>query len=80
MTEYDSFVVRIWRSVGRDGQQWAGRLEHLQRAERLQFATLDALLEYLRAVAGPLAPITTERPGWIAARLADVREDDDEQR
>lgn len=61
MAQYDAFVLRIWRSIGEQGQQWAGRLEHLQVADSLQFSNLDALLEHLRAIAGPLErPVDSE--------------------
>lgn len=62
MAQYDAFVLRIWRSIGEQGQQWAGRLEHLQLADSLQFSNLDALLEHLRAIAGPLDRPTESEP------------------
>jgi hypothetical protein len=55
MAEYDSFLLRVWRNVGHNGPQWAGRLEHLQRGECVAVSSLEELVEHLRARAGPLA-------------------------
>ena len=65
MAQYDAFVLRIWRSIGEQGQQWAGRLEHLQLADSLQFSNLDALLAHLRAIAGPLERPADSEPARI---------------
>lgn len=54
MARYDTFIVRVWRSIGTDGPQWSARIEHVQRADSRQFGTVQALLDHLRAVAGPL--------------------------
>ena len=54
MARYDTFIVRVWRSVGVDGPQWSGRIEHVQQADTHQFGTVQALLDHLRTVAGPL--------------------------
>jgi hypothetical protein len=45
---YDCFVLRIWRSEGELGEQWAGRLEHLSGPEIVRFGDPETLLEYLR--------------------------------
>jgi hypothetical protein len=55
MTHYNSFLLRVWRNVGEDGPQWAGRLEHLQRGESVPVSSLEELVEHIRARAGPLA-------------------------
>jgi hypothetical protein len=47
MTQYDAFLLRVWRSGMGDEGQWAGRVEHLPHGEILRFSTLDALLAYL---------------------------------
>jgi hypothetical protein len=47
MGRYDCFILRVWRSQGEHGEQWAGRLEHLSGAETLRFGDPDALLRYL---------------------------------
>ncbi len=54
MARYDSFLLRIWRSVGDGGPQWAIRLENLQHGDQRHFTSLEALLAYLRTIAGPL--------------------------
>ena len=54
MARYDSFLLRIWHSVGDGGPQWAIRLENLQHGDQRHFTSLDALLAYLRTLAGPL--------------------------
>ena len=54
MAHYDSYLLRIWRSAGDLGPQWAIRLEHMQQGEQHNFSSLEALLSHLRAVAGPL--------------------------
>ncbi len=51
MAQYDSFILRVWRSTGDDGSQWAGRLEHLQQGQSWSFGSLEELLEHLRNVA-----------------------------
>lgn len=55
MAHYDTFIVRVWRSIGTDGPQWRARLEHVQQPGTMQFGSLEALLEHLRAVAGSLS-------------------------
>jgi hypothetical protein len=52
MTRYDAYVLRFWRSTGMEGPQWKGKLEHLGQGESAQFDDLEALLRYIRAIAG----------------------------
>ncbi len=47
MRRYDCFILRVWRSHGEHGEQWAGRLEHVSGGETLRFGDPDALLRYL---------------------------------
>ena len=78
MPQYNSFLLRIWRSVGVDGPQWTGRLEHLQQAETLHFSNLDALLAHLRVVGGGLEgtapampdPVSTPPPTLVAEQVS----------
>ncbi len=48
--EYDSFLLRVWRSRRRDGWEWVLRLEHLQGEERQEFDNPEALVEALWAL------------------------------
>ncbi len=50
MDRYDFFIVRVWRRDGASGEQWTGRLEHLQGQDSWRFGDLDALLSCLRAL------------------------------
>ena len=52
MTRYDAYVLRFWRSTGKEGPQWKGRLEHLGHSESAQFDDLEALLRHIRSIAG----------------------------
>jgi hypothetical protein len=56
MAEYDSYLLRVWRSRRVGGWAWALRLEHLQDGERLQFDDPQALVEALWALVEPRAP------------------------
>ena len=56
MTQYHSFLVRVWSGAGRDGEQCVVRVEHLQTAESRRFLSLDELSAHLRAVLGVAAP------------------------
>ncbi len=53
MEQYDFFIVRVWRRDGENGEQWTGRLEHLQGRDGWRFGDADALLAYLRDLIGP---------------------------
>lgn len=70
MAQYDAFVLRVWRSIGEHGQQWAGRLEHVQRAESIQCTSVDALVEHLYAIAGPLEDPAAGEPTPAASSRA----------
>jgi hypothetical protein len=48
MGRYDCFILRIWRSEGEHGEQWAGRIEHVSGTEHIRFNDPEALLHYLR--------------------------------
>lgn len=52
MPEYDAYLLRLWRSTGSTGRQFAGRIEHLGKGEITQFTDLEALLQHIRRVAG----------------------------
>ena len=56
MPEYDSYLLRVWRSRRAGGWAWALRLEHLQDGERLQFDDPQALIDALWARAEPERP------------------------
>lgn len=60
MEQYDLFTVRVWRRDGEHGEQWTGRLEHLQGQESWRFSDADALLAYLHNLimsrSGPMQP------------------------
>ena len=73
MAQYDAFVLRVWRSIGERGQQWAGRLEHVQRAESIQFTSVDALVEHLYAIAGPLDDPAATEPALVDPHVAEPR-------
>jgi len=62
VAQYQSYLLRVWRSSRPNGWQWAARLEGLQDGEHLRFADLDALLAHLRARLDPLAPGGPEAP------------------
>jgi len=51
MTRYDAYVLRFWRSTGKDGLQWRGKLAHVGRGDSVQFSDVEALLQHIRHVA-----------------------------
>lgn len=61
---YRSFLVRLWCEVSADGdEQWCSEVEHIQSGSTERFASIDALLAFLRAAAtrdehAPGAPAT----------------------
>jgi hypothetical protein len=63
MAHYDSYILRIWRSISPTGAQWAARLEHMQHGESTQFASMEVLLAHLRHIAGPLPTPRDEESG-----------------
>ncbi len=49
IARYRSYLVRVWTSAGRDGPQWAGRVQCIQdETEQRRFHDPDAMLDYLR--------------------------------
>jgi hypothetical protein len=48
IAHYDSFILRVWRSVGDQGHQWSGQLDHVQRRQSWRFTSLDDLIQHLR--------------------------------
>jgi hypothetical protein len=50
MPEYDSYLLRVWRSRRRDRWEWVLYLEHLQDGLRQQFDDPAALVEALWAL------------------------------
>ena len=53
---YDSFRLRVWRSIRLGRTQWSARLEELKDGRQTQFASLDALVAHLRARLDPEEP------------------------
>ena len=51
LTTYRSYVLRLWRSSTEEGALWRASLEDVQTGERVGFASLEALMEYLRTMA-----------------------------
>jgi len=45
--EYRSYLLRLWR-VQTDGQSWRAMLENIETGERLGFASLKKLIEFLQ--------------------------------
>jgi hypothetical protein len=56
VAEYDSYLLRVWRSRRREGWAWALRLEHLQDGAVRRFDDPQALVEALWALAEPERP------------------------
>ncbi|HWE62492.1 MAG TPA: hypothetical protein VHB98_12335 [Chloroflexota bacterium] len=63
MARYDCFILRIWRSQGDHGEQWAGRLEHLSGTETLRFNDVETLLQYLNERIAPRGSGPPAPPG-----------------
>jgi len=66
MEQYDFFIVRVWRRDGENGEQWSGRLEHLQGQDAWRFGDADALLAYLRALIEPRQDVAAHLPPMTA--------------
>ena len=49
---YHSYVLRLWCTSGEEAAAWCASLEEIQTGERVGFAHLEALIEYLRALVG----------------------------
>ena len=45
---YVSYLLRLWQTTSGDQVVWRASLENSQTGERQGFASLDALLNYLR--------------------------------
>jgi len=71
VAQYQSYLLRVWRSSRPNGWQWAARLEGLQDGEHLRFADLDALLAHLRA-ARPRGPVRP-RPSRVSQDIETQR-------
>jgi hypothetical protein len=56
VAEYDSYLLRVWRSRRHEGWAWALRLEHLQDGEVRRFEDPQGLVEALWALAEPARP------------------------
>jgi hypothetical protein len=46
---YLSYLLRLWQAGSAGGKVWRASLESVQSGERLAFANLATLFEYLRA-------------------------------
>ena len=62
MAEYDSYLLRVWRSRRAGGWEWALRLEHLRDGAVRRFDDPAALVEALWELA------EVEAPGSLHAR------------
>lgn len=49
---YLSYLLRLWQFGSAGGKVWRASLESVQSGERLAFASLRALFEYLQAETG----------------------------
>lgn len=47
---YLSYLLRLWRTGDRETNSWRGSLEDAHTGERQGFASLEALMAYLRVV------------------------------
>ena len=52
---YHSYLLRLWSVPGEDEETWRASLENPQTGERHGFASLDAMVAFLRRQIG-LAP------------------------
>lgn len=59
---YDSFRLRVWRSIRLGRTQWSARLEELKDGQQTQFASLDALVAHLRTRLDPEDPAAIPPP------------------
>ena len=60
---YDSFRLRVWRSIRLGRTQWSARLEELKDGQATQFASLAALVAHLRGAARAGGPRTRPHSG-----------------
>jgi hypothetical protein len=49
---YQSYLLRLWRADGDDEPIWRAALEDTLSGERYGFATVEALVGFLRELAG----------------------------
>lgn len=64
MAHYDSLLIRIWRSNAVDGRQWSIQVLHLQERVQHRFSDPEALIQYLRTVAG--IADAAQHAAWLA--------------
>lgn len=62
---YDSFRLRVWRSIRLGRTQWSARLEELKDGRDTQFASLDALVAHLRMRLDPEDPESLPPPAEV---------------
>lgn len=62
---YDSFRLRVWRSIRLGRTQWSARLEELKDGRDTQFASLDALVAHLRMRLDPEDPERLPPPAEV---------------
>jgi hypothetical protein len=71
MPEYDSFLLRVWRSKRHDGWEWALWLDHLQMGSRQRFDDPAALVEALWALVVPEASMGPGPPEGSGRELSE---------
>ncbi len=47
---YCSYLLRLWPASGESAAEWRASLEEVGSGERVGFASLEALVEYLKAI------------------------------
>jgi len=78
MAEYDSFLLRVWRSRRQGGWAWALRLEHLQDGAVRRFEDPQALVEALWALVEPERPAGPGPPRAGGEARAGAATDEDQ--
>jgi len=59
--DYQSYLLRLWRAPNRHNMAWRASLEDPHTGERRGFASLDALVAFLRERTGePTVPETRQ--------------------
>ena len=53
MARYDWYILRVWHSGRRSGEQWAARLEAMPEGESRRFNRPELLLDHLRTLILP---------------------------
>lgn len=51
---YSSFLLRVWLVEDKDPPVWRASLEDTRSGERKGFASIEALVKFLREQTGPL--------------------------